>query len=93
LIEITSIFGKKAMEELAVKLGNERFDLDRKFATNIPDLNNPIPLRKIVSEMAPHMINIVGDEGLELLEALLTLDPKDRITANGALNSPFLSQK
>lgn len=84
IIEITNIFGKKAMQELAYSLSKlHLLMLDRRFDTNIPT-RHPSSLRAVVRKMAPHMESI-GNEGFQLLDGMLCIDSRNRLTAAQAL--------
>ena len=49
-------------------------------------------LRTLIQEKAPIMLRTVGDDGIDLLKRLLTLDPAERISAEEALKLPFLKK-
>jgi serine/threonine protein kinase len=56
--------------------------------SNLQDWNASFPTW-FKSPFAKSIVDNIDDNGLELLEAFLAYDPKDRITAKDALNHPF----
>ncbi|KAI8899870.1 kinase-like domain-containing protein [Globomyces pollinis-pini] len=85
LIEISHIFGKQKMRQLAAKL-------NRTFETNIPAIATPLTFEYIIKQMKPEMLPLVGVEGISLLEGLMELDPNERLTADKALQHSFFHE-
>jgi cell division control protein 7 len=104
IIELTYIFGVKLMKQAAVKLFSKcdhdshplyllDYPLERVFDTNIPTLpNERVPWTDLLSLfLSSEEIDLIPKEGLDLLDRLLCLDPRERITATEALLHPFLA--
>ncbi|KAJ3305816.1 hypothetical protein HDV03_000925 [Kappamyces sp. JEL0829] len=85
LLEIAHIFGKDAMKKAAHRFG-------RTFDTNIPSVGRPQSLRSVCEKMNPGICERVGDDGLDLLDKLMDLDPTTRLTARMAIDHPFLAE-
>jgi cell division control protein 7 len=87
LMEISHIFGKKAMEELAHKLGNLiLLNPGRTFHSNLPSIEEPQSLKDIIIKFNPNRKSF-PDSGFDLLEKMLALDPDERIRADDALKT------
>ncbi|KAF2808049.1 kinase-like protein [Mytilinidion resinicola] len=95
LLEITNIFGRKKMKETSLLHGQV-------FETNIPSYTESgHGFEKIIlwctNRHGKHdngeKIRMVGEEreALVFMEKLLECDPKKRMTADDALNDPFLA--
>ena len=82
LAEITKIFGTVEMKK-AARL------YDRKLRTS--EEFERIQWRQMVSRWSSKMSDEIGDVGFDLLERLLCLDASKRISAEDALNHPFLA--
>ena len=92
LIEIASIFGKKKMQGVAAMHGSV-------FETNIPSIGDRgFNLEKIVlwascRDGKPEDYLHPGEcQAVQLLEGLLELDPKKRLSAQEALDQPFFTE-
>lgn len=97
LLELTNIFGKKRMREAAQLHG-------QMFETNIPSYSeNGHSFQKIIlwstgrtaRDEQGNRINPLDDDELEaisFLEGLLECDPSKRLTAEEALDHPFIGQ-
>ncbi|KAI8847530.1 kinase-like domain-containing protein [Chytridium lagenaria] len=83
LLELAHIFGLKAMKEAAANLG-------RTFHTNIPTIKNRISFIDIIKDCGG--MDDIPETALDLLSRCLDLDPRTRITAEEALNHPFLKE-
>lgn len=102
LLEIGTIFGKKAMKELAASFSMYTTSTfaktfshtmgfsERTFDTNIPTVAEPQSFYSICTRLCPSKASDIPMEGYELLGRLLSLDPSNRITAQEALRHPFL---
>lgn len=92
LIEIASIFGKKKMQGVAAMHGSV-------FETNIPSIGDRgFTLERIVlwascREGKPEEYLHPGEQqAVGLLEGLLELDPRKRLSARAALEQPFFTE-
>ena len=81
LMEISHIFGKEAIKDLAASLG-------RHFDTNVPCIQDPIPLKEIIVHFNPERKDF-PDSGFDLLQRFMDLNAETRITALEALSHSF----
>ncbi|KAI8812407.1 kinase-like domain-containing protein [Cladochytrium replicatum] len=84
LLEIAHIFGKSNMKKVARHFG-------KTFETSVPDVGPPQKLKDTCMKFDPERASQVGRDGWDLLNRCLDLYPETRITAEEALNHPFLS--
>ncbi|KAI9296774.1 kinase-like protein, partial [Neoconidiobolus thromboides FSU 785] len=84
LIEIGIIYGKKRMQEVA-KIFSKTFD------TNVPSVTEDgMTFEELIHFNNPGEYNIIPYQAIDLLKRLLMLNPAERISAEHALQHPFL---
>lgn len=82
IVEIACLFGNNPIQALAKKLG-------RIFRCNIPSVPaEHVGWRSVIRTLCPEMQP--PEECYDLLERTMCLDPKERITAQDALEHPFI---
>ncbi|KAI8819660.1 kinase-like domain-containing protein [Fimicolochytrium jonesii] len=83
-LEIAHIFGKQAMQKLALQFR-------RHLETNIPSVDAPMPFETLCERLHSRRAKEIPPEGYDLLKRLLALHPEERITAAEACMHPFLA--
>ena len=82
VVEIACLFGSAAIKELARKVG-------RVFNCSVPSVpEEHVGWHNVVQTLCPEMQP--PEECYDLLERTMCLDPKERITAEEALEHPFI---
>ena len=86
IVEVAFLFGNKAMAEAAALYG-------RRWQCTVPTVGEePVGWSKLVEKLNPELWPSVPSEAYSLLEGLLNLNAKERLTAQQALNHPFLKR-
>jgi cell division control protein 7 len=87
IIEISCLFGSRAISQAAAKC-------DRIWSCNVPSVpEEHVGWENVIRSLCPEMFNLgIPRECIDLLERCLCLDPDERITAEQALNHPFIKK-